>query len=105
MELRHLRYFVAVAEELHFGHAAARVHVAQPAVSRQIHALEEEIGLKLFERDRRRVALTTAGDAFIKEARVLLGQVVSAVEAAQRAARGEYGSLRIGYVPAVITTG
>src|SRR5215472_3000340 len=79
MELRHLRYFVAVAEELHFGRASARVHVAQPAVSRQIRALEQEIGLRLFERDRRRVVLTAAGAAFLEEARSLLQHVDRAV--------------------------
>jgi len=105
MELRHLRYFVAVAEELHFGRAAARLHVAQPALSRQIRSLEEEMGLRLFERDRRRVALTAAGAVFLGEARFLLGHVDDAVEAARRADRGELGSLRIGYVPAVVTTG
>src|SRR5215510_9053027 len=105
MELRHLRYFVAVAEELHFGRAAARLHIVQPALSRQIRALEEEMGLTLFERDRRRVALTPAGSVFLNEARVLLGHVNRAVEAARRAARGELGSLRISYVPAMVTTG
>jgi DNA-binding transcriptional LysR family regulator len=105
MELRHLRYFVAVAEELHFGRASARVHVAQPAVSRQIRALEEEIGLSLFDRDRRRVVLTAAGAAFLEEARSLLQHVDRAVITAHRAARGELGSLRIGYVPAVVHTG
>jgi DNA-binding transcriptional LysR family regulator len=105
MDLRHLRYFVAVAEELHFGRAAARVHIAQPALSRQIRALEDEMGLRLFERDRRRVALTAAGLAFLDEARSLLAHVERAVDAARRADRGEFGSLRIGYVPAVVTTG
>jgi DNA-binding transcriptional LysR family regulator len=105
MELRHVRYFVAVAEELHFGRAAARVHVAQPALSRQIRALEAEMGLRLFERDRRRVALTAAGTAFLDEAKSLLGHVVRAVEEARRADRGEFGLLRIGYVPAVANTG
>jgi DNA-binding transcriptional LysR family regulator len=104
MELRHLRYFVAVAEELHFSRAADRVHVAQPALSRQIRDLEEELGLRLFERDRRRVALTAAGVAFLDEIKSLLGHVERAVETARRAARGEHGSLRIGYVPAVIYT-
>ena len=104
MELRHLRYFVAVAEELHFGRASARVHVAQPAVSRQIRALEEEIGLSLFERNRRRVVLTAAGAAFLEEVRSLLQHVERAVITAHRAARGELGSLRIGYVPAMVHT-
>ena len=100
-----LRSFVAVAEELHFGRAAARVHIVQPALSRQIRALEEELGVRLFERDRRRVALTPAGAVFLEEARSLLEQVARAVEAAQRADRGELGSLRIGYVPAMVSTG
>jgi len=105
MELRHLRYFIAVADELHFGRAAARVHIAQPAVSRQIRTLEQEIGLNLFERDRRRVALTAAGAAFLEEARSILEHLERAVVTAHRAARGEIGSLRIGYVPAVVHTG
>jgi DNA-binding transcriptional LysR family regulator len=105
MELRHLRSFVAVAEELHFGRAAARVHIVQPALSRQIRALEEEMGLRLFERDRRRVALTAGGAAFLEEARSVLRGVDRAVDTARRAARGEYGTLRIGYVPAVVYTG
>jgi DNA-binding transcriptional LysR family regulator len=105
MELRHLRYFVAVAEELHFSRAATRVHVAQPALSRQIRALEEEMGLRLFERDRRRVALTVGGAVFLEAARSILRDVEQAVDTARRAARGEHGTLRIGYVPAVVYTG
>src|SRR5215813_8442564 len=105
MELRHLRSFVAVAEELHFGRAAVRVHIVQPALSRQIRALEQEMGLRLFERDRRRVALTPAGVAFLDETRILLDHVAHAVESARRADRGEFGSLRIGYVPAMASTG
>jgi DNA-binding transcriptional LysR family regulator len=104
MELRQIRYFVAVAEELHFGRAAARVHIAQPALSRQIRALEEQMGVRLFERDRRRVALTAAGASFLDESKLVLGQLDRAVEAARRADRGELGSLRIGYVPAVVGT-
>ena len=82
-----------------------RVHIVQPALSRQIRALEEELGLRLFERDRRRVALTPAGAVFLEEARSVLEHVARAVEAAQRADRGELGSLRIGYVPAMVSTG
>ena len=82
-----------------------RLHIVQPALSRQIRALEEELGLRLFERDRRRVALTPAGAVFLEEARSLFEHVARAVEAAQRADRGELGSLRIGYVPAMVSTG
>ena len=82
-----------------------RLHIVQPALSRQIRALEEELGLRLFERDRRRVALTPAGAVFLEEARSVLEHVARAVEAAQRADRGELGSLRIGYVPAMVSTG
>jgi len=105
MELRHLRYFTAVAEELHFGRAAARVHIAQPAVSRQVRALEDEIGVKLLERDRRCVNLTAAGTAFLRAATELLAAVDQAVETARRANLGEFGVVRIGYVPALIHTG
>ena len=82
MEIRHLRCFVAVAEELHFGRAAARVHIVQPALSRQIRALEDEMGVRLFERDRRSVALTPAGAVFLEEARSVIEHVARAVEAA-----------------------
>ena len=99
MELRHLRYFVAVAEELHFRRAAERLHVAQPAVSEQIRKLEEELGVRLFDRDQRRVELTDAGTAMLGEAR----QVLRQAQAAQRAARGAHDRatlrLRVGYVP------
>ncbi|HKA17058.1 MAG TPA: LysR family transcriptional regulator [Blastocatellia bacterium] len=105
MELRHLRYFVAVAEELHFGRAAARIYIAQPALSRQIRSLEDELELRLFERDRRRVTLTPAGGVFLDDVKRLLEQLERAVESARRAARGERGTLRIAYVPAVAYTG
>ena len=82
-----------------------RLHIVQPALSRQIRALEQELGLRLFERDRRRVALTPAGAVFLEEARSVLEHVARAVDAAQRADRGELGSLRIGYVPAMVSTG
>jgi len=81
------------------------VHIVQPALSRQIRALEDELGVRLFARDRRRVALTPAGAVFLEEARSVLEHVARAVEAAQRADRGELGSLRIGYVPAMVSTG
>jgi DNA-binding transcriptional LysR family regulator len=105
MELRHLRYFVAVAEELHFGRAAARLHVAQPPLSRQIRDLEEELGATLFDRTRRAVALTVAGTAFLEDVRRVFESVERATAAARRAHRGESGILRIGYVGAVAYSG
>jgi DNA-binding transcriptional LysR family regulator len=98
MELRHLRYFVALAEELHFGRAARRLHLSQPPLSMQIKALEEEIGTQLLTRTRRRVELTTAGTLFLREARDILMRVEQATAAARRAGRGEIGELAVGFV-------
>jgi DNA-binding transcriptional LysR family regulator len=100
MELRHLRYFVAVAEELHFGRAAQRLGMAQPPLSQQIRRLELEIGVQLLQRTKRRVQLTEAGQAFLEGARGALRQVDRAVEVAQRASRGEVGKLAIGFLGA-----
>jgi DNA-binding transcriptional LysR family regulator len=105
MELRHLRYFVAVAEELNFGRAARRLHIAQPPLSRQIRDLEREIGTPLFDRGSRGVELTHAGRAFLPEVRLALAQAERAQRAALRAASGETGRLRVGFVEAATHSG
>src|SRR5258708_5983335 len=97
MELRHLRYFVAVGEEQHYGRAAPRLRVAQPALSRQIQDLEEEIGFKLFDRLRRGVKISSAGKLFLEDARRILQEVNEATARAQRVARGQSGTLRVGF--------
>jgi DNA-binding transcriptional LysR family regulator len=97
MELRHLRYFVAVAEELNVRRAAERLHVSQPPLSRQIHDLEAEVGTKLFVRSKQGVQLTEAGQFFLKEARQILSQSQRAVQLAQAAGRGETGHLSLAY--------
>ena len=97
MELRHLRYFVAVGEEQHYGRAAQRLRVAQPALSRQIQDLEREIGFKLFERLPRGVKLSGAGTLFLEDARRILQAVREAAERASRVARGRSGTLRVGF--------
>ena len=100
MELRHLKYFVAVAEELHFRRAAERLHVAQPAVSEQVRKLEEELGVRLLNRTQRSVSLTDAGAVFLREARRVLEQAEAARLAARNARDRVTSSLRIGYMPA-----
>ena len=97
MELRHLRYCVAVADEESFSRAATRLRVAQPALSRQIKALEQEVGVTLFRRLSRGVALTEPGRIFMDVARAVLADVEAAVQKTRRAARGEIGLLRIGF--------
>jgi DNA-binding transcriptional LysR family regulator len=98
MELRHLRYFIAVAEELHFGRAAERLCIAQPPLSQQIRQLERELGFSLFNRTQRRVELTAAGRLFLDEARGALAGLEKAAAAGRRVARGEAGWLGIGFV-------
>src|ERR1700758_4490383 len=98
MELRHLRYFVAVGEDQHYGRAAQRLRVAQPALSRQIQNLEEEIGFKLFERLPRGVKITAAGKLFLEDARRILYEVDDAIIRGKRIASGSTGTLRVGFV-------
>lgn len=98
MEIRHLRYFTAVAQELHFGRAAQQLHISQPPLSQQIQDLERELGVQLFHRTKRRVELTEAGMMFLKETRLILDQVAHAVQTVQRASRGETGRLIVGFV-------
>jgi DNA-binding transcriptional LysR family regulator len=100
VDLRELGSFVAVAEELHFGKAARRTHLSQPALSQQIQRLEKEFGFALFTRNRRRVALTPAGGLLVERARQLLDDADEMIKAASRVASGRAGSLRIGYVGA-----
>src|SRR5471032_3306906 len=97
MELRHLRYFVAVAEELSFTRAAARLHIGQPPLSHQIQMLEAEVGAQLLERSKRWVRLTEAGKLFLDDARRVLSLSEQAVQTARRAQRGETGELRVGF--------
>ncbi len=101
MDLRKLRYFVITAEELHFGRAADRLGLSQPPLSLQIQALERELGVRLFERDRRNVKLTSAGSTLLYQARKILAQLEFAADLTRRAARGEYGSLSIGFITPV----
>ena len=106
MELRHFRYFVAVAEELHFSRASARLNIATPTLSHQIQALETMLGAQLFtRRTRSAVLLTTAGKRFLDEARATLKQADHAALVVRRTARGEVGNLAIGYLFAASCTG
>ena len=98
MELRHFRYFAAVAQYLNYSEASRRLHVAQPAISQTILDLEEEIGAKLFLRSNRKVQLSAAGTAFLSEIEGILKRADDAKRVAQRAARGEVGILRIGFI-------
>jgi DNA-binding transcriptional LysR family regulator len=97
MEMRHLRYFVAVAEELHFSRAADRLHIAQPPLSQAIRQLEDELGVRLFARTKRRVQLTDAGRILVEEARRTLAQADRVISTARRTADGSAGFLRVGF--------
>jgi DNA-binding transcriptional LysR family regulator len=105
MELRHIRYFVALAEQLHFARAAELLHMTQPALSHQIKALEDELGVRLFNRTKREVTLTEPGAYFLAEAQLTLKQAERARAVAQRVARGELGIVQIGYVPSLPFSG
>src|SRR5262245_44123978 len=98
MELRHLRYFVAVAEALSFARAAERLHLSQPPLSRQIRALEDELGTPLFARTKRSVRLTPAGAALLPEARRLLRDADGLKAGARQVAAGEVGTLALGFI-------
>lgn len=102
MELRLLRSFVVLAEELHFGRAAERLAIVQPALSMQIRALEDELGVTLFDRDRHRVELSAAGRIFLPEAQATLEQARRAVQRVKSAEAGEIGVLRLGFVSSVL---
>jgi DNA-binding transcriptional LysR family regulator len=99
VELRHLRYFVAVAEDLNFTRAAGKLHLAQPSLTRQIHNLENEIGVRLLNRSRSQVTLTEEGRSFLGDARRILALATESVLAVQRLSRGESGQLNIAYLP------
>jgi DNA-binding transcriptional LysR family regulator len=101
MELRQIRSFLSIAETLHFGRTAELIHLSQPALSLQIKALEEEVGVRLFERNRRKTTLTAAGLAFRDDAAAALSQLEQAMRSARLAAYGKLGLLRIGFISTV----
>jgi DNA-binding transcriptional LysR family regulator len=102
VELRHLRYFLAVAEELHFGKAAEKLHIAQPPLSQQIRQLETELGFQLFYRTKRSVRLTEAGEIFLKETQKIFQQLEEAIEKGKQTSRGERGQIAIGFVSSAV---
>src|SRR5438445_8363454 len=102
MELRHLRYFVAVAEEQNVTRAAARLHVSQPPLSRQIRDLEDELGVALFDRGAKAFRLTDAGRVFLTEARAILQGAEGAVQMVKDVAGGKRGEINVGYAPSLM---
>src|SRR5580704_7121571 len=104
IELRHLRYFIAVAEELHFGRAALRLHLSQPPLSQQIRQLEEILGHALFTRTSRAVKLTSAGEVFLERARRIMRSVEQDMEEARSVGRGEVGFLKVGFIGSSMLT-
>src|ERR1700756_3732811 len=104
VELRHLRYFIAVAEELHFSRAAERLHIAQPPLSQQIRKLEQYVGLPLFNRNSRTVALTQAGETLLERSRYLLRRLDDDLETVRRVGRGEIGTLTVGFIGSSMLT-
>lgn len=105
MEIRELRMFLALAEQLHFGRAAERLRISQPPLTKHIQQLEAELGVMLFDRNKRSVRLTQAGSALVREARRIVGQADVAKEVVRRAEQGEGGTLRIGFVAALLYIG
>src|SRR5246127_5435806 len=104
LELRHLRYFIAVAEELHFSRAAERLHIAQPPLSQQIRKLEQYIGHPLFTRNSRTVALTQAGEALLERSRYLIRRLDDDLDTVRRVGRGEIGTLTVGFIGSAMLT-
>lgn len=102
MELRHLRYFVAVAQELHFGRAARRLNISQPPLTQQINNLEQELGVRLFDRSNRKVTLTKEGSLFLNRAESILHQSERAMQEVRKSARGEMDTVVIGYMGSVV---
>jgi len=105
LDLHHLRYFVAVAERLHFAEAAEFVHVSQPGLSQKIKALEEELGVLLLDRTKRKVTLTEAGKYFLEEAKLTLEHAERAMAVARKVSRGKLGTVRIGHVHSIPFSG
>ena len=104
IELRHYRYFLTLAEELNFRKAAEKLHIAQPGLSRQIKQMEDELGVRLFDRDKRNVRLTTAGHYLVKEVRFILNHIYQTQDQVSRIDKGIKGELRIGYVGSAMQT-